>query len=372
MSKTAPACLEKCAATAYGTMVAEIRNDIVCGRLSPGDCLDGEFELSRKYKISRWSVRKALDLLVENKLVAKIPGKGTMVVFNPGYGDAKTNETLRLVVLVDTPPNFEHNFQALEIIRDLKYSIQEARIPVKLEFRFLNFADEVHDPFESSSANAVFLVLPFSRHCNSFLENYRSPGERVVCFGRRLNNSLLRYVYIDHAEGIAKAVEYLRQLGHRRIAMIAPPSYPGSYSEVRQNAFREAVSGAGDTPLIREAEYDSLAVQEIIAEMFDSPESRPTALVIADGIWFSLVERAISLQRIKIPGELSLISCDDLPEIRAYSPAVTIIRQPVRNAVGGLIRLITEMDWEKTPLYNPVRSELVVRDSCVPAGIPHF
>ncbi|MDY3920282.1 MAG: GntR family transcriptional regulator [Candidatus Limivivens sp.] len=63
----------------YKQLVDDLRRKIQEGELKAGDRLPTEFELSEQYKVSRITVRKALELLVDEELLFKRHGIGTFV-----------------------------------------------------------------------------------------------------------------------------------------------------------------------------------------------------------------------------------------------------------------------------------------------------
>lgn len=64
----------------YDRFHKELRDEILSGRIRPGEFIMPENTLSEKYGISRVSVRKVLAELVEEGLIEKIAGKGNRVV----------------------------------------------------------------------------------------------------------------------------------------------------------------------------------------------------------------------------------------------------------------------------------------------------
>ncbi len=57
-----------------------LRNMIDRGEIKRGDKLPIETELSRLFTVTRMTVRKAMDLLVADKMVIRQPGKGTFLI----------------------------------------------------------------------------------------------------------------------------------------------------------------------------------------------------------------------------------------------------------------------------------------------------
>ncbi|NLG69399.1 MAG: GntR family transcriptional regulator [Firmicutes bacterium] len=63
----------------YQQLEDYIRDHIESGQLKPGDRLPSETELSKRYRISRMTVRKALERLEFSGYLERYPGKGTFV-----------------------------------------------------------------------------------------------------------------------------------------------------------------------------------------------------------------------------------------------------------------------------------------------------
>ncbi len=56
-----------------------ILNQVESGQLKPGDQIETEIQLSNKFSIGRITVNKALNLLANNGILKRIPGKGSFV-----------------------------------------------------------------------------------------------------------------------------------------------------------------------------------------------------------------------------------------------------------------------------------------------------
>lgn len=63
----------------YLDIVNDIKGKIEKGLLRPGDLLPSENEMSEQYDVSRTTLRKSLALLVNEKYIYTIPGKGNYV-----------------------------------------------------------------------------------------------------------------------------------------------------------------------------------------------------------------------------------------------------------------------------------------------------
>ncbi|MGX4685461.1 trehalose operon repressor [Vagococcus sp. JNUCC 83] len=65
---------------AYEIIYQAIENSILRGEFLPGDFLPSENQYVKQFKVSRDTVRKALNLLMTNGYIQKIHGKGSMVL----------------------------------------------------------------------------------------------------------------------------------------------------------------------------------------------------------------------------------------------------------------------------------------------------
>ena len=63
----------------YLDIVNDIKGKIEKGILKPGDLLPSEYEMAEQFDVSRTTLRKSLALLVNEKYIYTIPGKGNYV-----------------------------------------------------------------------------------------------------------------------------------------------------------------------------------------------------------------------------------------------------------------------------------------------------
>ena len=63
----------------YEQIVAQIKAEVIEGRMTPGDALPSVRALSRELKISALTVKKAYDNLEEEGLIVTVHGKGSFI-----------------------------------------------------------------------------------------------------------------------------------------------------------------------------------------------------------------------------------------------------------------------------------------------------
>jgi LacI family transcriptional regulator len=175
-------------------------------------------------------------------------------------------------------------------------------------------------------------------------------------------------VLYDNRIGVRSALEHLRDLGHRRIAVIRPPGSPTNDRPAELIVADEArrldldVHAAASGYTVGEA---TERAQELLS---DRP--RPTAVFcFADAFAYGVYAAARSLN-IAVPDELSVIGYDDHPISSVLTPPLTTFswnsKRLMQTAVGMLIDAI---DGAPVPRRRVVvRPELRERGSAAPPG----
>ncbi|NQX60144.1 extracellular solute-binding protein [Paenibacillus qinlingensis] len=128
-------------------MVGTLRKEIMQGTLQSGDFLPSEIDLSKKFDLSNLSVRKGLQILVEEGYITKIPSVGNQVIerFKQHTCQirflypADLEESVQISTLLD---QFELRYPHIEIVRIaesggdytsiLRSRLQEGQVDVTL------------------------------------------------------------------------------------------------------------------------------------------------------------------------------------------------------------------------------------------------
>ncbi len=165
------------------------------------------------------------------------------------------------------------------------------------------------------------------------------------------------------------ATEHLVSLGHRRIGFIAGPKRL-LCSRARLDGYRAALEAVGvsvDDNLIRQGDFLHESGFTGAGALLDLPEP-PTAIFASSDTMALGAYEAARLRGVRIPGDLSIVGFDDLPESRWSSPPLTTIRQPLSEM--GMLAARTALRLARGERIETPRVELatdlVVRDSTAP------
>ena len=171
----------------------------------------------------------------------------------------------------------------------------------------------------------------------------------------------------NFAGGFA-ATEHLISLGHRRIAAISGP--PFKSTRERLAGYRTALLEAGIPPdpalehpggFVPETGYGAARA------LLRAPDP-PTAIFAGNDLQAMGVYRVLYELGLRTPDDVSVVGFDDLPLSHLLTPALTTVRQPVREMGAQATRMLLRLINGKT-LESPrveLATSLVKRESSAP------
>jgi len=195
------------------------------------------------------------------------------------------------------------------------------------------------------------------------------PGVQVVVVDSDAGD---RYSVVDtdQADGARQAVQHLLDLGHRSVWHVTGPAESFA-SERRAKAWRDTLQAAGrPVPAVQRGDWSAESGYRAGLVLAGDPEC--TAVFAANDQMALGLLRAFHERGRTIPGEVSVVGFDDIPDAASYLPPLTTVHQDFaevgRRCVQGLLRqLRNEPDGPGTAL---VPTRLVVRQSTAAPGPP--
>lgn len=208
--------------------------------LTPGMALPSENELCRQFSISRFSVRKALDILEADGLIFRQPGIGSFVCENPQQ--ARAPKTLNIAITGsrgDFNPYIAEVFDGAQKI----CSGENARL--------------VYCPTEEfitrNGGDMDGLILMTTRETP---EDFRQlnvisgNGIPVVLINRFSDLPNLAYATVDYELESRRALELLFRMGRKRVGLIQTASLSPYANQTRAAGYREACRQTGRPELV--------------------------------------------------------------------------------------------------------------------------
>jgi LacI family transcriptional regulator len=202
-------------------------------------------------------------------------------------------------------------------------------------------------------------------------QSLKALGEKLplVLVDRALPNLGLDAATVDSFAGAYEATSHLLDLGHRKVATIAGPHHLAPAQD-RLNGFRAALEARGIAVRPDFIRSGSFREEEAMAAAQDllSGEDRPSAVFVANNHMMIGVMRAIAALQLNCPREVSVVGIDDFPWANAFTPRLTVVRQPVEEIGRAAVRLLLARiaGPGPSPVHEVLRPSLVIRDSCAP------
>jgi DNA-binding LacI/PurR family transcriptional regulator len=170
---------------------------------------------------------------------------------------------------------------------------------------------------------------------------------------------------VDNELGGALAARHLLSLGHRRLALVAGPD-DWSEAGARRRGFEATLAGAGLEPVaVADGDWSADSGYDAFARIADA--SFTGAFCANDQMALGLLHAAAD-RGLSVPGELSVVGFDDVPESGHYLPPLTTVRQDFDVLGRRSIRsLVAQVEGTPVEYDAPVRPALIVRASTMTA-----
>lgn len=167
----------------------------------------------------------------------------------------------------------------------------------------------------------------------------------VVAVDPHTGQSRLPTIASDNLQGARMGVDHLLSLGHRRIGMVTGREDLVS-AQLRERGYREAHDAAGvriDESLLADGAFDPEQARDAARTLLRLPVP-PTAIFAANDISALATLEVAAELGVDVPGQLSVVGFDNIPESALSHPPLTTVQQPMRqmghDAIAMLIALI--------------------------------
>jgi LacI family transcriptional regulator len=215
-----------------------------------------------------------------------------------------------------------------------------------------------------SVTDGLIIVTP---HASSYRSSYP-----LVAVDPHSENVDFASVLSTNFHGVQMAMAYLLDLGHRRIGFIG--GRPDLQSAVRRlEGYCHSLHSRGiaiDDGLIRVGNYERAIAHQVAVELLRGEPPVTAIMAASDDMAFGVYDAARELG-IHIPGELSVVGFDNIPDALLVDPPLTTVDQAIEMmgtlAAEVVIKLITGQ--EPAQLVHKVPTHLVVRQSCRPIPV---
>jgi LacI family transcriptional regulator len=270
-----------------------------------------------------------------------------------------------LLGLLHDNPNAQTvlNFQegVLDAIRDTEFAL----VVRPVDRHSPDMLEDIRSFLELQRLYGVLLLPPISEN-DELAQLCREMGCGYVRMGSAALDEAEHLVQSNDREMVESVIDYLFELGHRRIGLIEGPTGFRSAAE-RREGFLSAMKRHGlDVPNSATAQgtYRFNSGVEATNKLLRT-EPRITALFASNDEMAAGAYHAARESGIEVPGQLSIVGFDNSPIAAHIWPPMTTVGWPIREmAKAAALKLVDPGSDGAARSSFPAR--LVTRDSVAP------
>ena len=355
----------------YLSVLETIKEEIVKGKYDHAQRFPSEWQLTRRFGVSRPTVSRALHELEMKGVLKRRKGSGSVI--NPSF--RANNQFLGMLIPDYTVGEFFppicSAFAAECFSRGytLLYGTPTADDAQKRLDETLALTDKY---IGQEVAGVIFEPAELTPECqplnHEILSRLDKSGIRVVLIDRDVamppERSAHDLIGIDNVAAGNRIAKHILDQGARRVCFLAKKDAAPYTTELRIAGVNRAHAEAGlkwDSKLNVVCDpADTDQVNKIFSQ-----KNAPDAVICSNDITAATLLKTLSHLKIRVPGDVMLAGFDDLNYARLMDPALTTIHQPCadigRTACRTLIDRINNPD--SPPRQILLDAPLVVRES---------
>lgn len=161
-------------------------------------------------------------------------------------------------------------------------------------------------------------------------------------------------------------VHFLTVHKKKRICYLGSSDHP-TLSLLRQNAYQEALRAHGkiDKKMVISCKENPDAIQETVKKLIAQPSELPDAILCYNDRMALNLICCLLKAGIKVPEDIAVSGCDDLPFGRESDPQLTTISFPIRELGSTSVDLLrSAFSGESLPSVTELKAVPIYRSSC--------
>ena len=357
-----------------------IRALVARGSWRNDEPLPSHRELSQRFNVSLMTVQRAVGALIKQGQLYTWPGSGTFVKPRASHVQKLTHLGL---VFYCTHRLFFSTAYLMEIFRGIMWEAESLNADVRI-FSIKNEGRLPIQSLEHAGINGLLLVGVVNDGYIAELSRERIPLVAVDYHSKAVPAD---YVVVENFGAAARSVEYLRTLGHRRIAYLdgwSTDTVAGTLrrdvvvesSDVieRRDGYRQAMAAAG----LSDHAYvfggmitqQDLAVRHAAQELSRDPR-RFSAVVTYDTAQARSLMNALSTLNVRVPQDISIAAVAGDEEALHAGRTLTYNKVPfIRMGSAAVQRLATRCNETapSAPRVLTVETEFIAGNTAAAIG----
>ncbi len=353
----------------YFMLKEYLKDEMLMGRIKPGEQIPSENSLAQMFTISRHTVRKAISILINEGYLKSEHGRGTYCVDRSQKKSVSKNIGVIFTYISDYI--FPKVIQGIDsvlsqngysiILKNTNNDTEKENICLK-DMLEKNIDGLIIEPTKS----AVFC------HDHELFNALRISGiPYVFIHGYHQDMADEPYVILDDAAGMYGAVKYLAELGHKKIAGIFKVDDIQGLN--RHKGYAKALADSGlpydpDHVILFHTEDEGIKPIHEIKKLILSGCGIDAVACYNDVTAFRVYQLVIGMG-LKVPEDISITGFDDSYLSENCTVRLTSVSHPKEElgatAAGLLLDILKGKDEAGLAAQRVIVPELVIKDSCI-------
>ena len=321
------------------------------------DKLPGERSLAKELGFSYMTIRKAIENLVNDGVLYKVPTKGTYV--NKNKGAKKQTLTIGYFLDSSIKSGISSSYYSL-ILNAIE------KVAAKEDYSVVYFSDTSTERLQKTLSKLDGVIATCFPRIESTIQQIKDNVPIVVIENSAADKSIPS-VIIDNFHADLESVDYICNLGHKHIGFMTG-LVDSDIGKSRYAGYQHGLSNHNiqlDERLVSRGDYSYEAGMEG-AEYYLSLEQIPTAIICANDSMALGAMQKFTQQGFDIPEDISIIGFDDIDVASQIVPTLTTIRAPVNQIAKHAFAALKDLMINKEPEHQhiAITANLVIRESC--------
>ncbi|MGY5343541.1 GntR family transcriptional regulator [Paenibacillus glucanolyticus] len=358
-----------------------IRHVIASENMKPGDRIPTEKELMDQFHVSKITVANALTGLANEKLIARVPGKGSFVAEEADIPPATSTTAVAIkgregttTGLVGVIMPTIHDYFAIRLIDGIEQALNEKgyRSMIMLTDGKLDKEKNAIKELKALGAEGLLIFPVDEENYNEEILGMKLSGFPFILMDRYLPGVETHYIAADGRIGTRLAVEHLWELGHRDIAICSDSPLQTVTVQERIEGYMDGLKdkGALINPAHMITDFKPLSVLK-------DAEAHPlyryirnrmvTAYISLNGRLGVQIYQMAKQAGLRVPEDVSIVSFDDPTSIVEEFSIFTHVKQFERDmgyrAASKLLDILRDQGEMKSYSKVLIEPELVIRQT---------
>jgi LacI family transcriptional regulator len=196
------------------------------------------------------------------------------------------------------------------------------------------------------------------------MQEWRQRNIPVVLAGRRSSGMGFSGISVDDVSAGYQATQHLLSKGLKKILFFGGTADSTATRE-RQRGYLDAIEARGLSPLFSHGDFTMESGFREASALAQSG-NRPDAVFAANDMMAIGLIMGLAGFGIKVPDDIAVIGCDDIPMGALIRPALTSVQIPMYEIGARSMHMLLEvLNNEKTPRTESILldCQLIIRDS---------